>query len=102
MSIAARLSSKDLNGNADIQVTDPNLQALGNYLAPATALNLESSRGNLRIGLEIDRGKTLHGKIQASLPSLTIQHAEKKSSLKGITMRGLFQTEGDKATHFPC
>jgi hypothetical protein len=98
MSIAAQLSSKDLNGNADIQVTDLNLQALRNYLAPATALNLESSRGNLRIGLEIDRGKTLRGKIQASLPSLTFQHGEKKSSLEGITMSGVFQTEGDKAT----
>ena len=98
MSIAARLNSKDLNGTANIQATDIHPQVLLNYLAPATALNLESSRGNLRIGLEIDRGKTLRGKIQASLPSLTFQHGEKKSSLKGITMSGSFQTEGDKAT----
>jgi hypothetical protein len=96
--IAARIGSQDLTGNANIPMTGLDLEALRNSLALETLPHLDSSRGNLKIGLEIDQGKTLRGKIQAFLPSPTFQHGEKKSSLKGITMSGAFQTEGDKAT----
>jgi hypothetical protein len=96
--IAAALSSKDLNGNASIHVTDLNLRPLPIYFAPANAPHLESSRGNLKMDLEIDQGQTLRGKIQASFSSLTFQDGGKKTPLKGITMRAVFQTTGDKAT----
>ena len=98
ISIAAQLSSKDLNGNANIQVTDLHPQELLNSLAPATALHPGDSRGNLKMSLEMDQGKTLRGKIQGSSPSLTFQQGEKKWSLKGITLSGDFQMQGDKAT----
>ncbi len=98
ISIAARLSSKDLNGNANIQATDLHPQELLNYLASATVPHLRDSRGNLKISLEIDRGKSFRGTIQASSPSLTFQQGEKKWSLQGITMSGAFQMQGDKAT----
>jgi len=98
MSIAAQLKSKDLNGTVNLQVTDIYPQALLNYLVPASFAVAEGSRGNLKISLEVDRGKAFRGKIQSSSPSLTFQRGKKKWSVKGITLNGAFQMEEDKAT----
>jgi hypothetical protein len=98
MSLAARLSSKDLNGSVNIRVTDIHPRLLLNYLVPATFPFLEESQGNLEIRLEVDRGKAFRGKIQASSPSLTFHRGEKKWDVKGLTINGAFQMQEDKAT----
>ena len=98
MSIAAQLNSKDLNGTANIKVTDIHPQVLLNYLVPAASHTLEGSGGNLKISLEVDRGKAFRGKIQGSSPSLAFQRGEKKWFVKGLTISGAFQMEEDKAT----
>ncbi|MBP1713465.1 MAG: rane protein-like, partial [Deltaproteobacteria bacterium] len=77
ISIGARISSKDLNGDASIQVSDLTPQALLNYLAPAAGIILGDSRGNLKLDLEIDRGKTFRGKIKGASPFLVFQRGEK-------------------------
>jgi hypothetical protein len=97
-SIAAKLRSEDLSGNANIQATGLNPQELLNFLAPATAPNLGGSRGSLKMNLEVDRGRIFRGKFQGSSPSLVFQREEKKSSLKGISLSGAFRMEGEKAT----
>jgi hypothetical protein len=97
-SIAARLSSKDLSGTANIQVTGLNLQELGNAFALGKAPHLEGSGGDLKISLAIERGQTLRADIQTTLPSLTFQHGGRKPSLKGISVSGTFHAEGAKAT----
>jgi hypothetical protein len=98
ISIAARLRSKDLKGNANIQVTELHSQELLNHLAPATPLHLGDSRGNFDISLEVERGQTFRGKIQASSASLTFQRGAKRWSVKGITLSAALQIEGEKAT----
>jgi len=98
LSIGARVRSQDLNGSANIRVSGLAPRDLLNYLAPAAGLNLGDSRGSLKLDLEIDRGKIFRGKIEGASPSLVFQRGNTTSSLKGITLSGAFQMEGEKAT----
>ncbi|HSR12472.1 MAG TPA: AsmA-like C-terminal domain-containing protein [Thermodesulfobacteriota bacterium] len=97
ISIAARVSSRDLNGTADIEAADLHPRDLLNYLASATVPGLGGVRGDLKISLAVERGMTIKGLIQASSDSLSLQRGEKKWTLTGIRANGDFQIAGGKA-----
>jgi hypothetical protein len=98
ISIAARLSSKDLSGTGNIEAEDIQTQVLLSSFAPGVFPAAERPGDQLKISLELDQGRALRGKIQASSPSLTFQRGEKKWGVSGVTINGAFQTEGEKIT----
>ena len=98
ISMKALLEPRGLKAGGDVVVTGLLLGEVMSQLSPATAFRVGDSRTNLKLHFEADEHDTFRGETQVSTPSLMLEREGRRLVLKGVSLKGAYQMEGDKTT----
>ena len=96
MSAKAAVNPVDFKGHGEVDLVNFYPHVLTDSLVPSAPLRIKNSRVNLKISFRTEGPGTLETEVEGSIPLLSFHQKNKEVTIKGKTLRGSFQMEGER------